>query len=64
MEERIDEVVKKNLVNIVKIEITVEDALREVKLRAKGLLVFANKYLGAQPKVSARQLQKTNSGLC
>ncbi|KXN86785.1 DNA replication ATP-dependent helicase/nuclease DNA2 [Leucoagaricus sp. SymC.cos] len=50
VEERINEAVKKNLVNIVRIEMTVEEALTEVKVRAKGLLVFAEKYLGNKPK--------------
>lgn len=58
VEERIDEAVKKNLVNIVRIEMTVEEASAEVKLRAKGLLAFAKKYLGAQPKVSKPKYRK------
>lgn len=58
VEERIDEVVRKNLVNIVKIEMTVEEASREVKVRAKGLMAFADKYLGTEPKASVRSIQK------
>ncbi|KAJ3575988.1 hypothetical protein NP233_g746 [Leucocoprinus birnbaumii] len=50
VEERIEEIVRKNLVNIVRIEMTVEEATKEVKMRAKGLIAFADKYLGAQPK--------------
>ncbi|KAF9448170.1 Dna2-domain-containing protein [Macrolepiota fuliginosa MF-IS2] len=50
IEERIDGAVRKNLVNIVKIEMTVEEALTEVKARAKGLIAFAKKYLGAKPR--------------
>jgi DNA replication ATP-dependent helicase Dna2 len=53
IEERIDEAVRKNLMNIMRIEMTVEEASREVKARAKGLIVFAKKYLGTRPKVSS-----------
>ncbi len=49
--ERIGEAVRKNLVNIVRIGMTAEEALIEVKARAKGLIVFARKYLGGRPKV-------------
>lgn len=51
MGERIDEALKKNLGNIVRIEMTVEEALIEVKARAKGLVMFAKKYLAGRPKV-------------
>lgn len=53
IEKRIDEAVRKNLVNIVRIEMSVEQASIEVKVRAKGLLAFARKYLGSKPKVSS-----------
>lgn len=52
IEKRIDETVRKNLINVVRIGMTVEDALREVKERARGLIVFARKYLSVKPKVS------------
>lgn len=41
-----------NLVNIVRIDMTLQEASREVKARAKGLIAFADKYLGVTPKVS------------
>jgi len=52
IEEKIDEVIRVNLVNIVRIDMTLQEASREVKARAKGLIAFADKYLGVTPKVS------------
>jgi DNA replication ATP-dependent helicase Dna2 len=45
------EVVNKGLSELVKISIGVDDAVREVKARAKGLKVFAERYMSQMPKV-------------
>jgi len=52
IEEKIDEVIRMNLVKIVRIGMTLQEASREVKARAKGLIAFADKYMGIKPKVS------------
>jgi len=52
IEEKIDEVIRMNLMNIVRIDMTLQEASREVKARAKGLIAFADKYLGVTPKVN------------
>jgi DNA replication ATP-dependent helicase Dna2 len=49
--EKIDEVIYKGLNELLKIDISVEQAKSEVRTRAKGLLVFSQKYLGEIPKV-------------
>lgn len=51
MNEKIDEVIYKGLNELLKLDVSVEQAKREVKTRAKGLLVFSQKYLSDTPKV-------------
>jgi DNA replication ATP-dependent helicase Dna2 len=51
IEGKIDEFVRKNLVNVMRIEMSEEQASHEVKVRARGLLAFAKKYMGSKPKV-------------
>ena len=51
IEEKIDEVIRLNLANIVRIDMTLQEASKEVKARAEGLIAFADKYLGVNPKV-------------
>ncbi|KAF8232801.1 Dna2-domain-containing protein [Tricholoma matsutake] len=53
MNEKIDEVIYKGLNELLKLDVSVEQAKREVKTRAKGLLVFSQKYLSDTPKPSA-----------
>jgi DNA replication ATP-dependent helicase Dna2 len=57
MNEKIDEVILKGLNELLKIDVSVEQAKREVRTRAKGLLAFSQKYLGDTPKVRIRELQ-------
>jgi DNA replication ATP-dependent helicase Dna2 len=45
------EVVNKGLSELVKISIGVDEAIHEVKARAKGLKVFAERYMSQMPKV-------------
>lgn len=52
VQNKIDSVVRDGLMELVKLNVTVEDAKREVKFRAKGLQAFAQKYISAAPKVS------------
>lgn len=51
IDERIDEVVTKGLSELVKLDTSVEQAKREMKLRAKGLQAFARKYVADTPQV-------------
>ncbi len=51
MDAKLGEVVRANLGSLLKIEVTVEHAIREVKLRAGGLKNFAEKYIAKKPKV-------------
>lgn len=47
----IEEIVKKNLADLVKINVGIDEAKREVKSRAKGLRVFSERYIAEIPKV-------------
>ncbi|KZT21167.1 Dna2-domain-containing protein [Neolentinus lepideus HHB14362 ss-1] len=53
IDERIDEVVRKGLGELVKIGMDVNAAKREVKGRAKGLQTFAARYMSQVPKADA-----------
>ncbi|KAF5366926.1 hypothetical protein D9757_010828 [Collybiopsis confluens] len=50
---KIDEVVRENLADLVRIRVNVETAVREVKSRAKGVQSFFDKYMSATPKSNA-----------
>ena len=50
MNAKIDEVIHNGLTELLKIEVSVEQAKREVRTRAEGLLVFSQKYLCHTPK--------------
>ena len=52
IEDRIDEAVRANLGDLFKLNVSVEDAKREIIGRAKGLQVFSQRYLSETPKVS------------
>lgn len=56
IEDKIDESIRQNLVDLVKNNVTIEQAKREVTLRAKGLRAFSERYLAQAPKVSDFQL--------
>ncbi len=51
LDEKIDEVIRENLVDLVRINVNVETAVREVKARAKGVQTFFDRYMSEQPKV-------------
>jgi DNA replication ATP-dependent helicase Dna2 len=46
-----DEVVGENLVELVRVDVDVPQARRELKIRAKGLRAFADRYISEEPKV-------------
>ncbi|KAJ6559180.1 DNA replication factor Dna2-domain-containing protein [Mycena vulgaris] len=50
---KIDEVIREKISDIAKINLSVEDARREIKLRAKGLKAFSEKYISDSPKTNA-----------
>lgn len=52
IDDLIEDNVLKNLAELVKIGVGVEEATREVKLRSKGLRVFSERYIADKPKVS------------
>lgn len=52
IEDRIDEAVRASLGDLFKLNVSVEDAKREIIGRAKGLQVFSQRYLSETPKVS------------
>jgi DNA replication ATP-dependent helicase Dna2 len=51
IEEHTEEIIKKNLAELVKINVSVGEAKREVKARSKGLRVFSERYIAETPKV-------------
>ena len=50
MDAEISKVVRQNLGDLLKLDVTVEHAIREVKGRAGGLKTFADKYISHMPK--------------
>ncbi|KIJ63491.1 hypothetical protein HYDPIDRAFT_175890 [Hydnomerulius pinastri MD-312] len=53
IDELIDDVVMKNLSELIKIGLGIVEAKREVKLRSKGLRVFSERYIAGTPKPDA-----------
>lgn len=51
LEEKIDQVVRENIVDLFRISVNVETAVREVKARAKGVQSFFDRYISETPKV-------------
>jgi DNA replication ATP-dependent helicase Dna2 len=49
--EQIEEVVRSNLLDLVRINVNVETAVAEVKARAKGVQAFFERYVAEEPKV-------------
>ncbi|KAG6870085.1 hypothetical protein C0993_005201, partial [Termitomyces sp. T159_Od127] len=50
VDQKIDEVISKGLNELVKIDVTIEEAKREVTTRAKGLVAFSERYISDVPK--------------
>ncbi|KAJ7134639.1 Dna2-domain-containing protein [Mycena epipterygia] len=61
VDEKIEEVMREKISDIAKINLSVEDARREIKERAKGLKAFSQKYISDSPKAQAT-LTNTRSG--
>lgn len=57
LEEKIDQVVRENLMDLFRINVNVETALREVKARAKGVQSFFDRYISETPKVRIQMLE-------
>ncbi|KAL4079032.1 Dna2-domain-containing protein [Scleroderma citrinum] len=53
IDDLIEDNVLKNLSELVKIGVSIEEATREVKLRSKGLRVFSERYIADKPKPDA-----------
>ncbi|OAX34925.1 hypothetical protein K503DRAFT_409957 [Rhizopogon vinicolor AM-OR11-026] len=50
IEEYTEEIIKKNLAELVKINVSIDEAKREVKVRSKGLRLFSEHYIAVTPK--------------
>ncbi|KAG2136828.1 Dna2-domain-containing protein [Suillus cothurnatus] len=53
IEGHTEDIIKKNLAELVKINVSVDEAKREVKARSKGLRVFSERYIAETPKADA-----------
>lgn len=53
VDDKIDEIVRGGLSDLVRINTNVDQAKREVKARAKGLHAFSEKYMASSPKVTS-----------
>ncbi|KAH0579057.1 hypothetical protein H2248_003215 [Termitomyces sp. 'cryptogamus'] len=53
VDQKIDEAILKSLNELVKIDVTIEEAKHEVTTRAKGLLAFSERYISDFPKSDA-----------
>ena len=51
IDDETDDVLRKHLQDLLKIETTIEEATDEIKKRASGLAVFSKRYIGKFPKV-------------
>ena len=54
MDNKIDEEVKRGLGDLLKLNISVDQAKRELKARAVGLQAFQKRYISDMPKVGCR----------
>ncbi|KAK0199920.1 DNA replication factor Dna2-domain-containing protein [Desarmillaria ectypa] len=61
VDDKIDEIVRSGLSDLVRINTNVEQAKREVKARAQGLHAFSEKYIAPSPKPGA-SLTNTRAG--
>ncbi|KAG1812287.1 Dna2-domain-containing protein [Suillus variegatus] len=53
IEEHTQEIINKNLAELVKINVSVDEAKREVKARSRGLRMFSERYIAETPKADA-----------
>ncbi|KAI5999994.1 Dna2-domain-containing protein [Pisolithus albus] len=53
IDDLIEDIITRNLSELVKIGVTIEEAIREVTLRSKGLRVFSKRYIAEEPKPDA-----------
>ncbi|KAI6019257.1 Dna2-domain-containing protein [Pisolithus microcarpus] len=53
IDDLIEDIISRNLSELVKIGVTIEEAMREVTLRSKGLRVFSKRYIAEEPKPDA-----------
>lgn len=53
IEEHTKEIINKNLAELVKINVSVDEAKREVKARSRGLRMFSERYIAETPKADA-----------
>ena len=51
IDEEIDNVARRKLPDLLRIQMTVEEVAEQVKSRAVGLEVFSKRYMGKKPKV-------------
>jgi DNA replication ATP-dependent helicase Dna2 len=51
IDDEIEEVIQGSLLDLLRIEKTIEEATEEVKNRASGLKEFSKRYIGKTPKV-------------
>lgn len=51
IEDEIDDACRRRLPDLMRIQVSVEEAVEEVKNRAGGLEVFSKRYMGKTPKV-------------
>ncbi|KZT71118.1 Dna2-domain-containing protein [Daedalea quercina L-15889] len=58
IESQINEVVKKSLGDLMRVDMSIEQAVSEVRLRAQGLRSFAEKYMAEEPKTSLLAIAK------
>lgn len=53
IDDLIEDAISRNLSELVKIGVTIEEAIREVTLRSKGLRMFSKRYIAEEPKPDA-----------
>lgn len=52
MQTKIDAVIRRNLDDLLRLDVDVDQAKREVWMRASGLKTFASRYMSQTPKVN------------
>lgn len=56
LDTQVGQTVRRNVGDLLKLNVTVEQAIREVNARAGGLQTFADRYISKSPKVYLLQL--------
>lgn len=64
IDKQINEVILKGLNELVKIDIGIEQATRELSARAQGLVEFSKKYLSDTPKVFVYRFSRVFASQC